>query len=67
MYQCAKVVARNTSFRKMIDYRDYSDLAIVLDASGGTGTAYHPHFQAHSRNDIQRHDLLKVISVCIAY
>ena len=60
MHQCAKVNQRNQVFRKMVDYRQFSDLSIVLDAAGGMATVWHPHFHSHSKNEKQRHELLKV-------
>lgn len=37
-----------------------SDLMIVADASGGRGTIHHPHYHRFHKNEVQRHDLLKV-------
>ena len=46
-------------FLKMMD-SDYEDVVIVFDAAGGTASVFHPHFHAHSKNEVQRHNLLKV-------
>jgi hypothetical protein len=47
------------ALNKMIDC-DYEDVVIALDAAGGMASVFHPHFHSHSKNEIQRHDLLKV-------
>jgi len=59
MAQCHKAILRNELFAKCAD-SEYSDVSIVIDASGSTGTVFHPHFTAHSKNEQQRHNLLKV-------
>jgi len=64
MRHCVKVVLNNASYLKYKDC-NFSDLMIAADASGGIGTCYHPHFHSHSRNDIQRHQLLKVHCVFV--
>lgn len=58
-YQCAKVITLNNHFAGMLDC-NYSDVSIVADASGGMGTVFHPHYHAFNKNEIQRHQLLKV-------
>jgi hypothetical protein len=60
MHQVAKTQMRNDMYQKMVDCRDFGDLTIVLDASGGAATVYHPHFISHSKNENQRHSQLKV-------
>lgn len=60
MHQITKVQMRNDLFFHTVDYRFVSDVSIVLDASGGQGTVYHPHFHSHNKNEIQRFQLMKV-------
>ena len=59
MAQSHKAILRNELFDRCADGL-YSDVSIVLDASGSTGTVFHSHFTSHSKNEQQRHNLLKV-------
>jgi hypothetical protein len=59
MYQAAKVIQVNKMMLRMTD-SNYSDVIMAVDASGGMGTVFHPHFHYFNKNEVQRHDLLKV-------
>ena len=59
MRHCAKVVLNNSLFKNYSDC-NFSDVMIAADASGGSGTCYHPHFHSHNKNEIQRRSLLRV-------
>jgi hypothetical protein len=60
-YQCteAKAVITNQIFERLDN--NCSDVSMVQDASGGTGTVYHPHYHFFSAKEFpKRFDLLRV-------
>ncbi len=55
----AKAVMKTEQMAEMTDC-NMSDVSIVADASGGMGTVFHPHMHKFHKNEVQRHNLLKV-------
>lgn len=61
MRTAAKAVMMTTQMAAMTDC-NMSDVSLIADAAGGMGTVFHPHMHKFHKNEVQRHDLLKVHS-----
>lgn len=59
MRNTAKANLKSEEMLRMTDM-NMSDVSLVADASGGMGTVFHPHMHYFHKNEVQRHELLKV-------
>lgn len=55
----AKSIMKSEEMLRMTNV-NMSDVCLVADASGGMGTVFHPHMHCFHKNEVQRHELLKV-------